>query len=534
MTSHQADTLPQFDAKIEPSKPSSTSLKYTKTDQSFLDNAVWHLVRTQPQCSAYRTLWPWQFFMLIFVSLAFVLGQLLNPALTLTVTLAVLVLPFLCVVALRAFALWNFLITNSGTHKSSVHYRFTGSDQPPASNQNYAQANSMHHIDRERTWPTYAVLIPLLKEAHVVPWLLQALNRLDYPKHKLEISFIVEAFDIDTRHALEHAHLPPHMRIVIVPDGEPRTKPRALNYALQTAVGEYVVIYDAEDVPEPDQLRRAVRVLEENKGDIGCVQARLNVYNPHNSWFTRQFTLEYSALFDAILPALYRLKFPIPLGGTSNHFPRCVLEDVGAWDPFNVTEDADLGFRLARNGWKIEVLDSATWEEAPQSLSIWTKQRTRWLKGWMQTFLVHMRHPSHLARELGFRKTLGLQILLGGLLLSAFVHPWFYLLLAAEAVGTSILPTLEVSKGSPTGNITSWLFFIGMINLLLGYLTAIALGALTAKKRGHLNLAAHGLTLPIYWLLISFAAYRALWQLFTTPHSWEKTEHSTTRPPGHY
>jgi cellulose synthase/poly-beta-1,6-N-acetylglucosamine synthase-like glycosyltransferase len=175
-----------------------------------------------------------------------------------------------------------------------------------------------------------------------------------------------------------------HMQVLVVPEGAPRTKPRATQYALQFARGEYVVVYDAEDAPEPDQLRRALAALRAGGERLGCLQAQLNIYNSDATWFTRQFTVEYTALFDCILPTLERLRLPVPLGGTSNHFPRAVLDAVGGWDPYNVTEDADLGIRLARAGWHVGVLNSTTWEEAPPTFRIWKGQRTRWLKGWMQ------------------------------------------------------------------------------------------------------------------------------------------------------
>ncbi len=307
------------------------------------------------------------------------------------------------------------------------------------------------------------------------------------------------------------------MRILVVPEGEPRTKPRALNYALELATGDYVTVYDAEDVPEPDQLLKALAVLRSNER-IGCVQSRLNIYNSADSWLTRQFTIEYTALFDCLLPALERLGLPVPLGGTSNHFPRAVLEAVGGWDPFNVTEDADLGMRLARAGLSVEVLASTTWEEAPRSYRVWRGQRTRWLKGWMQTYLVHMREPFRLARELGLRRFLGFQVLMGGLLLSALVHPWFYLLAALDAAQGHLTVIPDAWPGRA-------LWWLGLFNLVTGYATGVALGTVAVRARGQGALALHALLMPAYWLLISLAAYRALWQLAVAPYLWEKTEH---------
>lgn len=209
---------------------------------------------------------------------------------------------------------------------------------------------------------------------------------------------------------------------------------------------------------------------------------------------------------------------PVPLGGTSNHFSRTALEEVGAWDPFNVTEDADLGIRLARNGWTVKVLASTTWEEAPPTFKAWLKQRTRWLKGWMQTYLVHMRAPGVTVRDLGPLQFLGLQVLMGGLILSALVHPWFYVLAIVEAA-YGPLRTLHHHALSELVTV------VGIINLVLGYATGVALGCVAVAGRGRHGLAAWAFLMPVYWLLISLAAYRALFQMVSAPYRWEKTQH---------
>lgn len=371
--------------------------------------------------------------------------------------------------------------------------------------------------------PRYAVLVALYREADVVGQLLEALNQLDYPKDRLQISLIVEEDDTETRAALGSLRLGAHMRVVVVPAGVPRTKPRALNYALASAVGDYVVVYDAEDLPEPDQLRHALRLIEEDREGTGCVQAHLDIYNPGRSFFTRQFTIEYCALFRAILPALERFGLPVPLGGTSNHFPRQLLERAGGWDAFNVTEDADLGIRLARLGYKVKVLQSTTWEEAPPTFGIWLGQRTRWLKGWMQTYLVHMRHPLSLWRDLGTFRFIGFQVLMGGMILSVLIHPWFYI-----GLGYTLVMDGGIEFAAPS-RAKDWLLPLAVFNLLAGYLTAMVLGVLVVSGRhrpeGTGPLAWRTLAMPVYWLLISVAGYRALWQLATVPFVWEKTPH---------
>lgn len=404
-----------------------------------------------------------------------------------------LAFPFFCIVILRTLALWRTLAAKSDT----AYMR--GGDTP------------------SDPLPRYSILVPLHDEADVVPDLLAALRNLDYPADRLEIFLALEENDRATRRAIDAAILPPHMTPVIVPKGAPQTKPRALNYVLPRASGDIIVIYDAEDLPEPDQLRRAAAALGENP-KLACVQARLNVLNANENWFARQFAIEYTVLFDCMLPTLEALKLPVPLGGTSNHFSRSALEHVGAWDPFNVTEDADLGIRLARKGWSVGIIASTTWEEAPPDFSGWLRQRTRWLKGWMQTYMVHMRNPRRTARDLGWRQFAGLQVLMGGMILSAIVHPWFYVAAAAEMLYG---PLNILGNGTLSGLVK----IVAAANLVLGYASGVALGWIAVVGRGRRHLAPWTLVMPIYWLLISAAAYRALYQLATAPYYWEKTRH---------
>src|SRR5581483_11974177 len=337
-----------------------------------------------------------------------------------------------------------------------------------------------------------------------------------------EIFLILEADDLESQAAVLSLALPSSFRTLIVPGQGPRTKPKALNYALQFARGDFVVVYDAEDRPHPRQLRRAWDVFREAPAELACLQAQLNIYNPGRSWFTRQFTIEYSALFDAILPALESLQLPVPLGGTSNHFPRAVLVELGAWDPFNVTEDADLGIRIARRGYHTGVLASTTWEEAPPAFGVWLRQRTRWLKGWMQTYLVHTRYPWRLNRELGPGAAIGFHALMGGLIGSALLHPLFYVLLAYYWFSGGLLAPAESTAGEVLWAVTA-------INLAFGYVVSILVGVVSVLRRRRPGLAVFALLMPLYWILISAAAYRALWQLARSPYLWEKTEHGSPR-----
>jgi cellulose synthase/poly-beta-1,6-N-acetylglucosamine synthase-like glycosyltransferase len=361
--------------------------------------------------------------------------------------------------------------------------------------------------------PTYSVLVPLYGEAAVLPALLEAMTALDYPRGKLDIVFVLEAADTTMAEAFARHDLPHYMRAVVVPDVGPRTKPKALNYALTTVASDYIVVFDAEDRPERDQLRRAAEVFRGGNGRVGCLQAQLNLYNPDQSWLSRQFTLEYSTHFDAVLPALARIGLPIPLGGTSNHVPRHVLLEVGAWDAFNVTEDADLGVKLARLGYETHILASTTWEEAPINLRQWHGQRTRWLKGWVQTLLVHFREPIALWRDLGTKKMVGLTVALMVPVIAALLHPIFYVLLADALLRSSLTP----------------ITVLGVTVAIAGAALSIALSWATVRQR-HQGLARSLVGIPLNWLLITSAAYRALVQLVRAPHYWSKTEHGLSAP----
>ncbi len=439
----------------------------------------------------------WQRNVLVLALLAIPLGFWVDADATAMFIMALLTPAFLCVALLRAAALVDSLRTCA---------------PPPTA----LPAN-------DDNLPFYSILVPLYREAHMAPVLIAALDRLDWPADRRDILIITEADDAETREAFRVAIVNrPGMRILTVPAGAPRTKPRALMYALPEAVGEFVVVYDAEDEPDPDQLQRAYRRFLAGGPRLGCLQAHLNIYNPHGSWITRQFTLEYTALFDAILPTVERLSLPMPLGGTSNHFRRTVLEASGGWDPYNVTEDADLGIRLARQGWRVSMLDSVTWEEAPDTAAAWFGQRARWLKGWMQTSLVHLRHPRTLWRDLGPRTFFGFNVLMGGVILSALVHPLVY--------GYALwkVSTGDLSLWPPQGW-TAVVWWAGVANLAFAYIVGIALTALATLRRHDARLAAHALLLPAYWMMISFAAYRAFADLALRPYHWRKTTHTARK-----
>jgi cellulose synthase/poly-beta-1,6-N-acetylglucosamine synthase-like glycosyltransferase len=370
--------------------------------------------------------------------------------------------------------------------------------------------------------PVYTIMVALYREAASVAPLVDVLRQLDYPPEKLDIKFIVEADDPDTRNALERLQLAAPFEVIVAPQIGPRTKPKALNAALPLARGTFTVIFDAEDRPEPGQLRDALDIFFAHDEGLACVQASLTIDNTADNWLTGMFTAEYAGQFDVFLPALTKLGIPLPLGGSSNHFRTATLRRVGAWDPYNVTEDADLGVRLARFGYRSVAIATATYEEAPARVGSWLRQRTRWFKGWMQTWLVHIREPRRLLRELGLGSFLAVQLIVGGNVLASLVHP---LLIARVLVALATGSSMWMSSLSEVA--------FGVI-ILGGYLASALLGAVGLRRRG---LMAHLwvlLLLPVHWLLLALAAWRALYQLLVDPYRWEKTDHGlarTTRRP---
>ena len=365
--------------------------------------------------------------------------------------------------------------------------------------------------------PRYSVLVALYREEQIVPELLQALGALVWPRSKLEIKLVCEADDLATIAALEAHELRPWVEIVRVPPGFPRTKPKALAHALHMATGDFVVLYDAEDKPHPWQLLEAHQRFQASDASLACVQAPLVISNGRRSLISHMFAFEYSALFRGILPFLSAYGLVLPLGGTSNHFRRNALEKMGGWDPYNVTEDADLGLRMHRFGYRTETIDYPTYETAPENWRDWRNQRTRWLKGWIQTWFVHMRSPLRLARELGPASFLVTQILFAGMVVSALVHPLFLLTIAW--LGYTIA----------SGGAQSWLvpaiIALDFSNILLGYGAYFLLGRTTLPRGQRHGIWFVALCTPLYWFMQSIAAWRAVFQLRRDPYLWEKTPH---------
>jgi hypothetical protein len=373
---------------------------------------------------------------------------------------------------------------------------------------------------KEEELPVYTILLPVFKEPEVLPKLVEALKKLDYPQEKLDILLLLEEVDEVTREAAKKSRPPANFRFINIPKSHPQTKPKACNYGLVFARGEYLTIYDAEDIPEPDQLKKAVAAFKKYPPDYICFQAALNYFNRDENFLTKMFTLEYSYWYDYMLTGLDRLGLPLPLGGTSNHFRLDKLRELGGWDPFNVTEDADLGIRAYGRGYRVGVLNSTTYEEANKAVKSWISQRSRWQKGYAQTFLVHTRNPFRFLRAVGLKGFFTLQVFIGGSVFGNFVAPFLWTLF----IYWVLTRTTAVDPLFPGA-----VLYIGIFNLLMGNFLGVYLSMLAVFKRKYYHLTVYALANPLYWWLGSVASWKAVWQLFTRPFYWEKTAHGLTK-----
>lgn len=418
-------------------------------------------------------------------------------ALMLATQSAIITIIVLCNVFYLASLLFKFLVyrTWKTTHKQI----------PPA-----PEMNPM-------ALPIYTLFVPIFHEpAHVLQQLIRAIENLDYPSEKKDVIFICEDDDEATIHALKQAAPPHYCRILRVPKSNPRTKPKALNVALAFAKGEIAVIFDAEDIPDPQQLKQAAARFAED-AELACLQAPLNYYNHKENLLTQLFAIEYGTLFRMQLPALEALNMPIPLGGTSNHIRLQVLRDACGWDAFNVTEDADLGMRLSLFGKKIQVLDSTTMEEAPITIRAWLHQRSRWIKGYIQTWLVYMRNPKHLKATLGPRAYYGFQFFIGAPALTFIIAPFFWALFLISMTGNLSL------------SLPIWVSTLCIVCLIAGVYShwLYARACIHLHRWEGMGIAA--VIYPFYWLLHILASFIALYDLAFRPHHWRKTGHGLSR-----
>ena len=431
---------------------------------------------------------------LILIAVAVGIGLIVRPLLTCTTLVGVVTAVYLAMVSYR-FAL--FLRSN----RTDVMVTVTGEEA---------------RTYPDELLPMYTVLIPAFREPEVINRLIENIARLEYPTDRLDIKLLVEGDDMETISAIGDANPGEHFELVFVPPADPRTKPKALNYGLSIAKGEIVAVYDVEDIPDPLQLRRAAIGLARVGDDVGCLQAKLSYHNPNQNLITRWFAIEYAMWFSFFLPGLASYRAPIPLGGTSNHFRRAVLRRLGAWDPFNVTEDADLGIRMFREGVHVGILNSSTDEEANSDFVNWVRQRSRWYKGYLQTFIVHLRAPRAFSREVGWRGVMHFGLFVGGTPILALLNPVFWLMTVLWFVGQPVI----IKELFPAPVYYVGLFCWAFGNFLLVYLTVISCRLI---RHGELVVAA--LLVPLYWVMMSLAAVKAFWQLVFQPDHWEKTVH---------
>lgn len=466
--------------------------------KTLVHRSVYNLFWQSPDASAALVFTPSQIYAAILLAGLFLLALTLEPFVTLLVVSA----------ANNSFYLFaimfKFMIALVGSRYELVEHV------------------SRHEVRalKDEELPIYTILVPLFKEANVLPKLAEGLSRLNYPKQKLDVRLLLEQDDTETIEAIKEFPQPAMFDFAVVPNFGPRTKPKACNYGLFLAKGRNLTIYDAEDSPDPDQLKKVVALFRKATLDVVCIQAALNYYNSNENFLTRMFTLEYSFWFDYMLRGLERLGIPIPLGGTSNHFRVDKLRELGGWDPFNVTEDADLGVRASARGFHIALVDSTTYEEANRAYGNWMRQRSRWIKGYVQTWLVHMRHPIRLLRTTGWKGFLGFNFFIGGTPFTFLVNPilWtmflLWLFLRMKWIDIFFPPLL---------------LYFSLFTLLLGNLIMIYMNMLAVFKRRIYSLTMYALLNPAYWILHSIASYKALWQLLRNPFFWEKTRHGLSK-----
>ena len=370
--------------------------------------------------------------------------------------------------------------------------------------------------------PRYTVLVPAYNEPEVVADLIGAMSALEYPADELQVLLLLEADDEVTINAAKACTQSEMITTVLVPPANPRTKPKACNYGLYFATGEIITIYDAEDLPEPLQLRRVVGAFRQLPDDIACVQAKLAYHNGHQNMLTAWFTAEYALWFGYLLPGMMRSTSPIPLGGTSNHLRRDVLDKIGSWDPFNVTEDADLGLRIDASGYHTAVVDSTTLEEANSDPINWVRQRSRWYKGYLQTWLVHIRQPVKLFRTLGLRSFVRFNLVLAGTPIIAVLNMLFWLITVLWFLG----------QPAAVGAVFPWyIYFPALICLILGNAATLYMNLITLREDDRSDLLFPALTVPLFWLMMSIAATKGVYQLIRNPSHWEKTFHGLAQRP---
>lgn len=446
--------------------------------------------------SALDTFILWQKVFIIGLILVFIIGLIFNPLLTGIIFLATIsILYFIDAVFSLVLVLRSLI-------------------NPP---EIISTEKELLALD-DKMLPSYSVFCPLYKEAHILPHFVEAIGKMEWPKDKLEVLLLLEENDQETIDVARSMNLPDFIKIIVVPHSFPKTKPKACNYGICFARGEYIVVYDAEDIPDPWQLKKAYLGFMKSNPNVLCLQAKLNYFNPNQNILTRLFTAEYSLWFDISLPGLQSINTSIPLGGTSNHFRTKDLIKLKGWDPFNVTEDCDLGIRLFMQGFKTAIIDSVTLEEANSNFKNWLRQRSRWIKGYMQTYLVHMRNPLNFLKKNGIHAFI-FQLVVGGKISSMVINPILWITTIAYFTLNAYVGDI-ISALFPT-----WIFYIAVASLVFGNFLFIFYYMIGCAKRGHYQIIKYVFFIPLYWVMVSISAAIAAYQLFVKPHYWEKTNH---------
>jgi cellulose synthase/poly-beta-1,6-N-acetylglucosamine synthase-like glycosyltransferase/glycosyltransferase involved in cell wall biosynthesis/O-antigen/teichoic acid export membrane protein len=446
--------------------------------------------------SAISTFIPWQVAFIAFIVAIAVLGLILNYTAAIITVVAILSGIYFIDVVFNLFVILKSLYL------------------PPELK---FEASEIKNLISEFL-PVYSILCPLFREAKVLPGFIDSIEKLNWPKEKLDVLLLLEEDDEETISTAASLNLPFYVRTIIVPNSEPKTKPKACNFGLSKAIGEYLVIFDAEDRPEPDQLKKAYLGFKKTDENVVCLQAKLNYFNPHQNLLTRLFTAEYSLWFDVMLTGLQSINTTIPLGGTSNHFKINAIKNLEGWDPFNVTEDCDLGVRIFKKGLKTAIIDSTTWEEANSNVANWLRQRSRWIKGYLQTYLVHNRNPIQFVKKHGWHAFI-FQLIIGARMAFMLINPILWLLTFSYFTLYSLVgPTIESFY-------PSIVLYMAVISLIAGNFMYVYDYMIGCAKRGQWNLIKFIYLIPFYWLMASVSATIAIYQLIIKPHYWEKTIH---------
>jgi len=475
-----------------------TWMSHVLLGEKYVKSAVFELFNRDPVSSALITFTSQQLIFIFSVIAIVAIGMVLNFKNT-TITINVLLSSFFVISII--FKLFLALVGS----RFELHQAVTRQEVKDV-------------IDEEL--PIYTIHLPVYKEDKLIKKLIWNLQSLDYPREKLDIKLLIEEDDDKTLNAVRNLDFPAIFEVIVVPFHMPKTKPKACNYGLHFSRGKYLTIYDAEDIPDTDQLKKVVAMFGKLPANYICIQSSLNYFNRNENFLTRMFTLEYSYWFDYMLPGLDTFDIPIPLGGTSNHFKFEYLVELGGWDPFNVTEDADLGVRAYAKGYKVAIINSTTYEEANNEPFNWIRQRSRWIKGYMQSYLVHMRNPVKLWKKIGWKGFLGFNFFIGATPVTFLVYP----LLLAIFLCYVIFDLSSIKAYFP-----DWVLFMSIFNLMVGNILMIYVNMMAVFKRRYYELILFAIANPIYWLMHSISAYKGLYQLIVKPFYWEKTNHGLSK-----